>query len=73
MPLQPKFLDYANAQILLIGHQGNALEKAGNQEPSGEDQGKDKPIEEIEKLEDEDQTRVRHLKGLFSFILRERS
>ena len=63
MPLQPKFLDYANAQILLIGHHENALEKATDQEQKGEDDSKDKPLEEMEKLEDEDQIRVEHLKG----------
>ena len=65
MPLQPKCLDYANAQMLLIGHQDHALEKAADQEQEGEDQGKDKPIEEMEKLEGEDQIRIEHLKGLF--------
>ena len=64
MPLQPKFLDYANAQILLIGHQEGALEKATDKEPEGDDEGKDKPLEEMEKLENEDQIRVEHLKGL---------
>ena len=63
MPLAPKHLNYANAQILLIGHQEDALEKAADHEPEGGDQGKDKPIEEMEKLEDEDQIRVEHLKG----------
>ena len=63
MPLQPRFLDYANAQILLIGHHENALEKATDQEQDGEDNNKDKPLEEMEKLEDEDQIRIDHLKG----------
>lgn len=64
MPLQPKCLDYVNAQILLIGHQDHALEKAAGQEQEGGDQGKDKPIEELEKLENEDHIRIEHLKGL---------
>ena len=63
MPLQPKFLDHANAQILLIGHQEGALEKVADLEPKGEDEGKDKPLDEMEKLEDEDQIRIEHLKG----------
>ena len=70
MPLQPKFLDHANAQMLLIGHQGNALEKAADKEVTGQDQGKDKPIEEIEKLEDEDQIRIEHLRGLLDPLFR---
>ena len=63
MPLKPECLNYANAQFILIGHKDNALEKAADQEPEGEDQGKDKPIEEMEKLEDEDHIRIEHLKG----------
>ena len=70
MPLQPKFLDYAKAQILLIGHHENALEKATDQEQTGEDASKDKPLEEMEKLEDEDQIRVNHLKGFLPPRLR---
>ena len=66
MPLKPECLNYANAQFILIGHKDNALEKAADQEPEGEDQGKDKPIEEIEKLEDEDHIRIEHLKGSYS-------
>lgn len=69
MPLQPRFLDYANAQILLIGHHENALEKATDQEQKGEDDSKDKPLEEMEKLEDEDQIRIDHLKGVSALLL----
>ena len=69
MPLQPKFLDYPNAQILLIGHHENALEKATDQEQQGEDDSKDKPLEEMEKLEDEDQIRIDHLKGFSAPLL----
>ena len=63
MPLKPECLNYANAQFILIGHKDNELEKAADQQPEGEDQGKDKPIEEMEKLEDEDHNRIEHLKG----------
>lgn len=69
MPLQPRFLDYANAQILLIGHHEDALEKATDQEQKGEDEKKDKPLEEMEKLEDEDQIRIEHLKGCSAPVL----
>ena len=69
MPPQPKHLDYENAQMLLIGHKDNALEKAT--EPQSEDQkhGKDEPKEEIEKLEGEDELRVEHLKGISSLLV----
>jgi len=65
MPLQPKHLDYVNTQFLLIGHKDNALEKATDQQNQDEGEGKDKPLEEMEKLEHEDEIRVEHLKGKF--------
>ena len=63
MPLQPKYLDYENTQFLLIGHKDHALEKAAGQQNQDEGEGKDQPIEEMEKLEHEDEIRVEHLKG----------
>ena len=63
MPLQPRHLDYENTQILLIGHKEGALEKAADQQVQDEGEGKDKLIEEMEKLEHEDELRVEHLKG----------
>ena len=59
MPLQPKLLNYDNTQFLLIGHKEDALEKAA-QPQDKEDQKDDKetPLEEIEKLEGEDDNRV---------------
>ena len=63
MPLIPKMLDYANAQILLIGHDGDGLEKATVEQAEDAKQDKDTPLEEMEKLEHEDEIRVEHLKG----------
>lgn len=63
MPAQPKHLDYANAQVLLIGEDmenGHALEATSKDEKSDD---KETPQEEIEKLEHEDEIRVSHLKG----------
>lgn len=64
MPLEPKLLNYENTQFLIIGHKDHALEKAA-QPQNGEDQKADKetPMEELEKLEHEDEIRVEHLKG----------
>ncbi|KAH6648672.1 hypothetical protein BKA67DRAFT_594155 [Truncatella angustata] len=58
----PKHLDYVNTQFLLIGESGG-IEKAT--EPQSEDQqdGKTEPLEELEKLEDEDTHRMEDLKG----------
>lgn len=56
-------LDYVNTQILIIGHEGNTVEKATVQQGEDQEKHKDTPIEEIEKLEHEDELRVEHLKG----------
>ncbi|KAK4691793.1 hypothetical protein P7C71_g5284, partial [Lecanoromycetidae sp. Uapishka_2] len=58
MPLEPKLLHYENTQFLIIGHGDGALEKAAKPQ-DGEDQNPDKetPLEEIEKLEHEDEIR----------------
>ncbi len=67
MPLQAKVLDYDNAQILLIGEESGELHKAV--EPSEKDKKHDKetPLEEMEKLEHEDDIRIQHLKGEYFF------
>ncbi|KAK5656438.1 hypothetical protein OQA88_4819 [Cercophora sp. LCS_1] len=60
LPTKPMHLDYANAQILMIG-ESSGIEKA--LEPQKEDQqkGVEDPAEEMEKLEEED---CRRMKGL---------
>ncbi|KAL8851104.1 MAG: hypothetical protein Q9221_004000 [Calogaya cf. arnoldii] len=63
MPLEPKLLDYENAQFLIIGHNEGALEKATVPQPEDQKQNKEEPKEEMEKLEHEDDLRVEHLKG----------
>nr|OQO31436.1 hypothetical protein B0A51_02147 [Rachicladosporium sp. CCFEE 5018] len=62
MPPHPKHLDYANAQILLIGED---YESSSNLDAAPKDAQGDKetPEEELEKLEHEDEVRVEHLKG----------
>ena len=63
-PLQPKHLDYANAQFLLIGEAGGHLGKAvEEQKEDAQDSKKESPEEEMEKLEHEDEIRIKHLKG----------
>ncbi len=63
MPLQPKVLSFEKSQILLIGNADEGLEKATAQQPEDEKQDKDAPLEEMEKLEHEDELRIQHLKG----------
>jgi hypothetical protein len=63
MPAQPKHLDYANAQVLLIGED---FDSSKNLEPAAKDEKKDNketPQEELEKLEEEDEHRVHNLRG----------
>lgn len=56
-------LDYPNAQFLLIGHAGDGLEKATVEQAEDVKQDKATPMEEMEKLEHEDEIRIEHLKG----------
>lgn len=70
MPLQPKLLDYVNTQFLIIGHSGSDLDKATAQQPDDDKNNKDTPLEEIEKLEHEDELRVKHLKGTKAVLIR---
>ena len=63
MPLQAKHLDYENAQFLIIGHKDDALAKGVAPQKEDQEQNKDEPKEEMEKLEHEDEIRVKHLEG----------
>ncbi|TLD18303.1 hypothetical protein E2P81_ATG12098 [Venturia nashicola] len=65
MPIhKAEYLDYPNAQILLIGESqdkfGKALEATDKDK---QDDNKESAEEELEKLEDEDQIRIDHLHG----------
>jgi hypothetical protein len=62
MPLQPKHLDYPNAQLLIIG-ESHGLDHATEALDRDQRHGKETPLEEMEKLEGEDEIRVKHLKG----------
>ncbi|KAF2273949.1 tetrapyrrole biosynthesis, uroporphyrinogen III synthase [Westerdykella ornata] len=58
--VKPKYLDYENAQILLIGEN---TEKAVHATKANEEQGKEAPGEELEQLQYEDELRVQNLDG----------
>jgi hypothetical protein len=65
MPVQKsKYLDYPNAQILLIGEGQDKFGAAVEQTEGDKKEDKETPQEELEKLEDEDQLRVEHLHGM---------
>lgn len=63
MPLEPELLDYENTQFLVIGEgmgdTGHATEEMSK---DAKDDEKEKPAEEMEKLEEEDHDRVEGLK-----------
>ena len=62
MPLQPKHLEYPNAQLLIIG-ESRGLDHATEALDRDQRNGKETPLEEMEKLEGEDEIRVKHLQG----------
>ena len=62
MPLQPRHLDYPNAQFLIIG-ESRGLDHATKALDSDQKHSRETPLEEMEKLEGEDEIRVKHLKG----------
>ncbi|KAJ9611123.1 hypothetical protein H2200_004306 [Cladophialophora chaetospira] len=59
-PLEPKYLDYDQASFLIIGED---YAKATEQRPKDERENNAPPEQEMEKLEGEDEIRVKHLKG----------
>ena len=67
VPVQPEFLEYPNAQILMIGEAQDRLGKAagaeGRKQPHEQEPG-----EELEKFEHENEQRVEALQGSFSAI-----
>ena len=71
MPLQPKLLDYVNTQFLLIGESKGVDGAVG--EGDGKEGGEGGVKEEMERLEGEDEVRVRGLSGKLPIIRRLRS
>ncbi|OTB10212.1 hypothetical protein K445DRAFT_323255 [Daldinia sp. EC12] len=58
---QPEHLDYVNTQFLLVG-ESSGIQKAAEPQKDQKD-GQEDPIEELEKLEDEDTRRMKSLQG----------
>ncbi|KAI0879946.1 uncharacterized protein GGS22DRAFT_198476 [Annulohypoxylon maeteangense] len=58
---QPKHLDFVNTQFLLIG-ESNGIKKA-TEVQKDQKEGQEKPVEELEKLEEEDTHRMESLRG----------
>ncbi|KAJ5549157.1 hypothetical protein N7513_006391 [Penicillium frequentans] len=62
VPLQPEFIDYPNAQILMIGGATNSWGKAATAE-GVKQPDEPEPGQELERLAEENEHRVEHLKG----------
>ncbi|GIJ87526.1 hypothetical protein Asppvi_006434 [Aspergillus pseudoviridinutans] len=63
VPLEPEFIDYPNAQFLMIGEATDDLGKAATAEPGKKETHEEQPGEELEKLEQENEERIESLKG----------
>jgi hypothetical protein len=63
IPTEPELLDYPNAQFLIIGAAQDELGKAAVAKNGSKDDDQEQPGEELEKFEDENEERVKSLKG----------
>ena len=63
-PARADVLDYANAQVLMIGEGAGELGKAGEGKGAGDGEVRE-PGEELERMGEEDEERVKHLDGRF--------
>lgn len=63
VPLEPVFINYPNAQILMIGEAQDELGKAAIAEPNGKKENQEQPGEELERLEHENEERIEALQG----------
>lgn len=66
IPLKPEFIDYPNAQFLMIGSAHGDLGRAASTESEKKKPQEEKPGEEVEQMELENQSRVDALKGTSS-------
>ncbi|KAK1248649.1 hypothetical protein MKX08_006869 [Trichoderma sp. CBMAI-0020] len=62
IPSRPNHFDYNNSQILLIG-ESSGIEKAMTPQEEDEKANKEKPLEAMEELEEEDLKRMKHMPG----------
>ncbi|RAK96158.1 uncharacterized protein BO80DRAFT_239428 [Aspergillus ibericus CBS 121593] len=63
VPLQPEFINYPNAQFLMIGEATDDLGKAATAEEGGKQANEEQPGEELEKLGQENEERIEGLRG----------
>jgi hypothetical protein len=62
MPTRPHHLDHAKAQFLLVG-ESSGLDKAMEPQKKAQKDADEEPLDELEKLEDEDARRMQALEG----------
>ncbi|KAJ5768449.1 hypothetical protein N7533_001032 [Penicillium manginii] len=63
IPLEPEFIDYPNAQFLMIGEAQDTLGKAATAEEGAKQPHEEEPGQELERLERENEQRVEALQG----------
>ena len=63
VPLKPEFIDYPNAQFLMIGSAHDDLGRAASAEPDKKKPQEEQPGQELEQMELENESRVNALKG----------
>ncbi len=63
MPLEPEFVEYPNAQFLMIGEAQDTLGKAATAEEGTKQPNEEEPGQELEQLERENEQRVEALQG----------
>ncbi|KAL4765508.1 uncharacterized protein BDW70DRAFT_127856 [Aspergillus foveolatus] len=63
IPARPEFLDYPNAQFLMVGSATGDLGKAATAEESDKRPEEEQPEEELSKMEEENEGRVESLGG----------
>ena len=64
VPTEPKFINYPNAQFLMIGEAHDSLGKAATAEPGDKEADEEQPGEELEKLERGNEERIEALDGM---------
>ncbi|KAJ5965508.1 hypothetical protein N7481_012222 [Penicillium waksmanii] len=63
VPLEPEFIEYPNAQFLMIGEAQDTLGKAATAEEGAKQPHEEEPGHELEQLERENELRVEALQG----------
>jgi hypothetical protein len=69
IPLEPEFIEYPNAQFLMIGEAQDTLGKAATAEEGAKQPHEEEPGQELERLERENEQRVEALQGKHSRCL----